>query len=46
MVKPQEVKGAYNHYSVLRTVEDNFGVGPLHQDSGDGAASVISGIWK
>ncbi|MGH9517101.1 MAG: alkaline phosphatase family protein [Terriglobales bacterium] len=46
MVKPQEVKDPYNHYSVLRTIEDNFGVGPIQQDSGDGAAAVITGIWK
>lgn len=46
MVKPQEVTNAYNHYSVLRTIEDNFNLQPLHSDSGDGAASVITGIWK
>jgi Phosphoesterase family len=46
MVKPQEVTAAYNHYSVLRTIEDNFWLDPIHKDSGDGAASVITGIWK
>ena len=46
MVKPQEVTAAYNHYSVLRTIEDNFGVEPLHKESGDGVAAVITGIWK
>ena len=46
MVKPQEVTAAYDHYSILRTIEDNFGLGPIHKDSGDGAASVITGIWK
>lgn len=46
MIKPQEVKDPYNHYSVLRTIEGNFGVGPIHPDSGDGAASPITGIWK
>jgi len=46
MVKPQEVTTPYNHYSVLRTIEDNFGLEPIHKDSGDGSASVISGIWK
>jgi len=45
-VKPQEVTAAYNHYSVLRTIEDNFGLEPLHKNSGDGTASIISGIWK
>ncbi len=46
MVKPQEVTAPYNHYSVLRTIEDNFGLEPLHKESGDGTASVITGIWK
>jgi hypothetical protein len=46
MVKPQEVTAAYDHYSVLRTIEDNFWLDPIHKDSGDGAASVITGIWK
>jgi len=46
MLKPQEVTDAYNHYSVLRTIEDNFNLQPLHPDSGDGAAKIITGIWK
>jgi hypothetical protein len=46
MVKPQEVTAPYNHYSVLRTVEDNFGLEPIHKDSGDGIASPVTGIWK
>src|SRR5271157_5177575 len=46
MVKPQEITAAYNHYSVLRTIEDNFGLDPIHKKSGDGTASVITGIWK
>jgi acid phosphatase len=46
MVKPQEITTAYNHYSVLRTIEDNFGLDPIHKESGDGTASVITGIWK
>jgi hypothetical protein len=46
MVKPQEVKDPYNHYSVLRTIEDNFGLNPIHKETGDGTASVITGIWK
>lgn len=46
MVQPQEVTAAYNHYSVLRTIEDNFGLDPIHKESGDGAASAITGIWK
>jgi hypothetical protein len=46
MVKPQEVTAPYNHYSVLRMIEDNFGLDPIHKESGDGTASVITGIWK
>jgi hypothetical protein len=46
MVKPQEITAAYDHYSVLRTIEDNFGLDPIHKESGDGTASVITGIWK
>jgi acid phosphatase len=47
MVKPGEVTAPYNHYSVLRTIECNFGIlNPLHEQSGDGTASVITGIWK
>ena len=46
MVKPQEVNKSYDHYSVLRTIEDNFGFEPLHKDSGDGTASVITDVWK
>lgn len=46
MVKPQEVTAAYDHYSVLRTIEDNFGLAPLHEEAGDGTAAVITGIWK
>jgi acid phosphatase len=46
MVKPQDVTAAYNHYSVLRTIEENFGLDPIHKESGDGTASVITGVWK
>jgi hypothetical protein len=46
MVKNQEVKTEYDHYSVLRTIEDNFGLEPLHKDSGDGKAKVITEVWK
>jgi hypothetical protein len=46
MIKSQEVTLPYNHYSVLRTIEDNFSLDPIHPDSGDGAAQVITGIWK
>jgi hypothetical protein len=46
MVKHQEITSSYNHYSVLRTIEDNFGLDPIHKESGDGTASIITGIWK
>ncbi|MGO8985867.1 MAG: alkaline phosphatase family protein [Terriglobales bacterium] len=46
MVTLQEVTAAYDHYSVLRTIEDNFGLDPIHRQSGDGTASVITGLWK
>ncbi len=46
MVKNQEVKTEYDHYSVLKTIEDNFGLEPLHKDSGDGKAKVITEVWK
>jgi len=44
MVKPGEITRTYTHYSVLRTIEDNFGLAPLN--SGDGNAEPISGVWK
>jgi hypothetical protein len=50
MVKPanqQDPKALgkfYNHYSVLRTIEDNFGLEPLTQN--DRNASPITDIWK
>jgi hypothetical protein len=34
----------YTHYSVLRTIEDNFGLEPLSE--GDRDASPITDIWK
>ena len=42
VVNPQEITAAYNHYSVLRTIEDNFGLDTIHKESGDGTASVIT----
>ena len=34
----------YNHYSVLKTIEENFGLEPLTANDRD--AALISGIWK
>jgi hypothetical protein len=44
MVKPGEITKTYTHYSVLRTIEDNFGLPPLN--SGDGNAEAITEVWK
>ncbi len=44
MVKTGEVTEAYTHYSVLRTIEDNFGLPPLN--SGDSNAEPITEVWK
>ncbi len=34
----------YDHYSLLRTTEEIFGLGTLGQN--DSKASAITGIWK
>lgn len=45
MVKAgQKVDVRYNHYDILRTIEDNFGVQPLN--AGDAHAKIITGIWN
>lgn len=44
IVKPGEITEAYTHYSVLRTIEDNFGLAPLN--SGDSNAVPITEVWK
>ena len=50
MVKPANQQDAamlgkhYTHYSVLRTIEDNFGLEPL--TANDREAQPITGIWK
>lgn len=45
MVQPdKEVRDYYNHYNVLRTIEENFGLCPLGE--GDGGAKPIEGVWK
>ncbi|HEX3822206.1 MAG TPA: alkaline phosphatase family protein [Candidatus Sulfotelmatobacter sp.] len=41
---PATLAKHYNHYSVLRTIEDNFGLEPL--TSNDRDAIPIAGIWK
>jgi hypothetical protein len=44
MVKNQTVDKEYNHYSVLKTIEDNFGLPTLN--SGDANATPITEAWK
>jgi Phosphoesterase family len=44
MVKNQTVDKQYNHYSVLRTIEDNFSLPQLN--SGDANAAPITEAWK
>jgi hypothetical protein len=34
----------YNHYSLLRTIEENFGLEPLTEN--DREAALITDIWK
>ncbi len=41
---PKALGKLYNHYSVLRTIEDNFGLEPL--TANDRNASPITDIWK
>ena len=41
---PKALSKFYNHYSVLRTIEDNFGLEPL--TANDRNASPITDIWK
>jgi Phosphoesterase family/Zinc dependent phospholipase C len=44
MVRPGEITTAYTHYSILRTIEDNFGIPSLN--SGDRDAEPITEVWK
>ena len=45
VVKPARYSTALTHYSVLRTIEENFGLAPLAD--GDGHASTLpSSIWR
>lgn len=46
MIKAGTVnRDALNHFNVLRTIEDNFGLRPLSED-GDGRARPITAVWK
>jgi hypothetical protein len=35
---------SYNHSSLLRTIEEELGLGNLGQD--DATANAITGVWK
>ena len=41
---PKVLAKRYTHYSVLRTIEDNFGLAPLTTNDRD--AEPVTGIWK
>jgi acid phosphatase len=44
-VEPGSASDAdYDHYSVLRTIEDTLGTGTLRQK--DASAHAITGVWK
>jgi phospholipase C len=44
MVLPGPVPPSYNHFNVLRTIEDNFGLPTLAD--GDGRAKPITEVWR
>jgi hypothetical protein len=41
---PKALGRHYTHYSLLRTIEDNFGLEPLTEN--DKEAAPITDIWK
>jgi acid phosphatase len=43
MVKPGKYSETINHYNVLRTIEDMYGLGHLGSTSG---AKAITDVWK
>jgi hypothetical protein len=44
LVHPGEYGGSYYHYSVLRTIEDGFGIGNHLAHAGD--VSPMRAIWR
>jgi hypothetical protein len=44
MVKPGTYNENYNHYNVLRTIEDNFGLSTIAD--GDSAAKPVTNVWE
>jgi acid phosphatase len=43
-IQAGEYSAVYNHYDLLRTIEEIFGLKPMAE--GDSAARAIGGIWK
>jgi len=41
---PNALAKRYTHYSVLRTIEENFGLPPLTENDRD--AAPITDIWR
>jgi Phosphoesterase family len=44
MVRREDFDDPYNHYDILKTIEQNFGLPPLN--SGDKAAAGITDVWS
>jgi len=40
-----EVLACYDHYNVLRTIEDNFGIGTLGAED-ERSVPIVSGVWR
>lgn len=40
-----EVQACYDHYNLLRTIEDNFGVGTLGVED-EKSVPMVSGVWR
>jgi hypothetical protein len=43
MLKPGPIAGRHDHYSILRMIEENFGLCPL--GPGDAAAERVGDVW-
>jgi len=44
--KKQKIDHRYDHYSVLKTIEDNFGLDDKPLNVGDDKAEIISDVWN
>jgi len=46
MVRPgATIDGCYDHYNLLRTVEDNFGIGTLGRED-ERSDPIVEGVWR